>query len=228
MRAPSQISAHNFCSSSCAVVFNNTQKWGLPKPKIVLSKEEKRAVRIAGSRLGGINSWKNYKSKYTKEYIVTAIQTFVNVNNRLPVKKEMMRLYSRARERFGTWNKAIQAAGYNPNPVMFANKQVANDGHICDSMAEKIIDDWFYARNIPHQIDIKYPGGKFSADFVVEGIVIEFFGLRGELSRYDQLMKEKLRVLEDNDVKFIAIYPKDLFPNLKLNKVLKRFIKDRQ
>ena len=29
---------------------------------------------------------------------------------------------------FSTWNKAVIAAGFKPNPVKFANKYIAEDG----------------------------------------------------------------------------------------------------
>ena len=49
-------------------------------------------------------------------------------------------VYGKARYVFGTWNNAISAAGYKPNPVMFARHHIASDGHRCDSLAEKIIE----------------------------------------------------------------------------------------
>ena len=67
---------------------------------------------------------------------------FYKLNKRIPVKKEMYDAYGKARDVFGTWNKAIEIAGYEPNPVMFAKRCVARDGHQCDSLAEKIIDEW--------------------------------------------------------------------------------------
>lgn len=227
-RSPNDISFHNFCSRSCAAIYRNTQKWGPPKPKIVLSKEERYALRIAASSLGGINHWKNYQSKYTKELIIQMTKEFVTRNSRLPVKREMTTGYKNARNLFGTWNNAITAAGFEPNPVLFAKRQIAKDGHICDSLAEKIIDDWFYVRNIVHKIHAKYPDSKYTADFVVNGITIEFFGLSGELNRYDELMKNKLKMIKERRLKFISIYPKDVFPASKLDQILGIFSRNSQ
>ena len=133
--------------------------------------------------------------------------------------------YKATRLRFGTWNKAIKAAGFKPHQVLFAKKYIANDGHKCDSLAEKIIDDWLTARKIPHQKNVFYPNSKYTTDFKVRGTFIEFFGLQGELRIYDQYMRKKLRLIRNNNLSLISIYPKDLFPKSKLDYVLKDLIK---
>ena len=60
----------------------------------------------------------------------------------------MYGVYGEAREIFGSWNNAVEAAGFKPNPVLFAEKHTADDGHHCDSLAEKIIDDWLNSQKI--------------------------------------------------------------------------------
>lgn len=124
-----------------------------------------------------------------------------------------------ARNRFGTWNKAIIAAGFKPNPIRFANKYVANDGHKCDSMAEKIIDDWLYEKNIKHETKILYNYHRMTADFKIGDTYIEFFGLQGELESYDKLIKEKERLWKKKNLDVIRIYPGDLFPKNKLEQI---------
>jgi hypothetical protein len=132
-------------------------------------------------------------------------------------KIEFVSLYSRARLAFGTWNQAIIAAGFNPNPVRFANHFVANDGHKCDSLSEKIVDDWLSSQNIPHEIKVKYPWNNgMSADFKIGEYYIELFGLTGQLKRYDQLMKIKLLKIKEYNLKLISIYLSDIFPKNKL------------
>jgi hypothetical protein len=96
-------------------------------------------------------------SSYTAESVIKSIREFYLQNGRIPLKYEMGALYAPARQHFGTWNNAIQAAGYDPNPVMFAKHYLAKDGHKCDSMAEKIVDYWLYARDIEHKIHVPYP-----------------------------------------------------------------------
>ena len=228
-RTPAEVSPHNFCNHSCFAKYINIRRHTKKCPqgciekhlrievKRKLSPEERREKQLAGLK----KYRENYKSPFTPEVVLTAIKDFAKKNNRLPVKREMSRYYQPSRRLFGTWNEAIEAAGYQPNPVLFAKRQIANDGHVCDSLAEKIIDDWFYARNIRHEIHVKYPDTKFTADFIVNGVVIEFFGLSGELKRYDKLMKDKLRMIQDRALKFISIYPKDIFPISRLDDLLK-------
>ena len=129
--------------------------------------------------------------------------------------------YRKARVVFGTWNKAIEAAGFQANPVMFANKYVAKDGHKCDSLAEKIIDEWFRSKNISHERSVPYPEGyKLTCDFVVNKTFIEFFGLEGELREYDRLVKLKRRLSRKHKFKLIELKPTHLFPKNKLDDVL--------
>lgn len=139
---------------------------GDPKrEKSILSLTERLAIRVKAGRRGGINRWKNYQSKHTKESIIQIIQEFAKRNGRLPLKREMASADKFSRKFFGSWNKAIEVAGFKPNRVLFAKRQVAKDGHLCDSLAEKIIDDWFYERNINHEIHVRYPNTKFTAIF---------------------------------------------------------------
>lgn len=101
---------------------------------------------------------------------------------------------------------------------MFAKKWIANDGHKCDSLAEKIIDDWLFARKIVHKRTVPYPENQsFTADFVVGNIWIEFFGLFGEHKRYDELRRMKLDLTKKHNLKLIEIYPNQLFPVNKLD-----------
>lgn len=145
------------------------------------------------------------------------IKNFVTTNGRIPYKREVEH-YHAFRLRFGNWNDAIKAAGFDPNPVMFANKHIAKDGHRCDSFAEKIIDDWFFERKIEHRRSCPYPGNKgFTCDFVIGNKWIEFFGLSGELGQYDKLMRRKINLVRRYKLNLVKIYPKDLLPisNLK-------------
>jgi len=177
----------------------------LPREKRVWSKRK-------GNFLGGT-------PKYSREKLLEYLKEFNKKNGRIPVKREFMAKYRAFLRVFGTWNKAIEAAGLSPNPVLFAKKYTANDGHRCDSLAEKIIDDWFFARKIKHKINFPYPNSKYTADFKVGDILIEFFGLHGELKSYDQLMEKKLNLVKEYNLKLISIYPKDIFPEFKLDQV---------
>jgi len=129
--------------------------------------------------------------------------------------------YNAARDRFGNWNKAIIAAGFTPNPVLFSRKHIAKDGHTCDSFAEKIIDDWLFEKNIAHERNKKYPDNpKLTTDFVTEKYWIEFFGLIGELKEYDKVLRKKYKLAKKYDLPFKAVYPKDIFPINRLSEII--------
>ena len=207
-----------FCSSSCAAIVNNykfPKRRAMIKKCVYCNKEFKGDAKKYCSKV-----CKDMGQTLTKEEICKQIQKFYKVNGRIPVKIEFIH-YNAAQERFGSWNKAIKAAGFEPNPVMFAKKHIADDGHKCDSFAEKIIDDWLYINGMKHQRNVPYPSGSYTADFLKDGKFIEFFGLTGELKKYDKNKILKERLAKKYNIELIGVYPKDLFPINRLEKIIK-------
>lgn len=220
----------HFCSSSCAAKINNrhrillkpiSRKTHYPKKycanvhcKIIILKRNTYCSVKCRRSLDKVT-----KEAYAKRAL-EGIQTFFKKTGRIPFKKELWSIYKPARIAFGTWNNAIIAAGFNPNPVMFANKCLAKDGHSCDSMAERIIDDWLYERGISHDRGIPYGKNKMTADFRVGEVLIEFFGLCGQHDGYDKLVKEKQKLWQQQNLQVIALYPKDILPRSKLEQSL--------
>lgn len=217
MREPSEVSPSGicFCSRSCAVSVNNSK---YPKRNAI--------VRSCPNCKGSFTGERKYCSKkclydathISKEKIIEEVSLFFRKNGRIPLKREFYNARA-ARIRFGSWNKAIVAAGFKPNPVKFAEKHVANDGHPCDSVAEKVIDDWLSARNIKHEVKVPYGKNNMTADFKINDILIEFFGLSGESKSYDRLVRAKKKLWKEKNLKVIEIYPRDLFPKNKLGEV---------
>jgi HNH endonuclease len=217
IRRKSDVSLHNFCSAKCAAIINNKRyprQRGLRKNciscnKIFVSREKycSRDCKIKGQFV-------------TKEQILIQIKEFYAENGRIPLKKEFHHPRA-ARERFGSWNNAIIAAGFKPNPLKFSKKYFAKDGHSCDSLAEMLIDDWLYKKNLNHKRTVPYPRNKaFTADFVVDKYWIEFFGLSGQHKRYDDLKQQKLALAKKYKLNLIELYPFDLFPVNKLEQKL--------
>ncbi len=196
-----------YCSCSCSVKVSN------------LLRKKFKICTVCKQKYSGIRKYCSSKcipkraSKYNKQNVLKFISDFVEANGRIPLKREMQNLYHPARIYFGTWNKAIEAVGLKSNPVLFAKKYVAKDGHRCDSLAEKIIDEWLSRRKIKHERNFPYTSkDKFTVDFKVGDYWIEFFGLSGELKRYDELKRKKLRLAKALKLKLIEVYPRDLFP----------------
>jgi len=120
-------------------------------------------------------------------------------------------MYREYQQRFGSWNKAIRLAGFEPNSVIFSKKFIAKDGHICDSFAEKIIDDWLFRCNIRHERNFPYSNQKMTADFAVGNIRIEYFGLWGLNKTYNQGIQVKRKICQKDNLRLLEIYPSDLF-----------------
>ncbi|MFC1625995.1 homing endonuclease associated repeat-containing protein [Patescibacteria group bacterium] len=207
-------SKRSYCSHRCAAIVSNKEH-----PKNI------GVIKICAFCGKKFKSRKKYCSRKCKdlgsvipaENLINQIKDFFRKNERIPYKREVKH-YHAIRSRFGSWNNAVRAAGYNPNPVIFADKHIAKDGHNCDSLAEKIIDDWFYKRGIKHKINVLYPGGdKFTCDFVIGKHWVEYFGLHGEHRRYDELRDKKLQLAKKMKLKLMGIYSTDLFPENKLS-----------
>ena len=148
----------------------------------------------------------NNVTHYSSELVIGTIRKFYQEHRRIPLKYELKTLYAPARQFFGTWNKAISAAGYDPNPVMFAKHHTANDGHRCDSLAEKIVDDWLFARGIPHEVHVPYVWNNgMKCDFKIGEWWVEIFGLAGEHRRYDTLKRKKMALARKYQISLIAI-----------------------
>lgn len=129
-----------------------------------------------------------------------------------------------ARRFFGSWNNAVLEAGFTPQPVMFANKWLAIDGHKCDSLSEKIIDDWLFRRKVEHLRSVPYPENhSLTVDFVINNYWVEFFGLAGEHKRYDELRQQKLKLSKKYKLNLIEIFPEDIYKD-RLGILLKRYI----
>lgn len=120
--------------------------------------------------------------------------------------------------RFENYENFLIHCGYTEfcRSGSYSRKRFAMDGHICDSGSEMLIDNFLHLNNIPHSIHIKYK--KFIPDFhknivcdfvLNDGAVVEYFGLKS-IKEYKDKVNMKLKALEDNQMKYIAIYPKDL------------------
>jgi len=190
---------------------------------IVLSMEQKKAIqerrykptftkerRRKLSQLAKIHLSRYWKKPFSKEKLLDKIRQFYLKHGRIPLKREF-NLYETYQRNFGSWNNAIKLAGFEPNQVIFSKKFIAEDGHICDSFAEKIIDDWLNKNNINHVKNIFYSDKKMTADFAVGNVRIEYFGLQGLNRVYNKSIKRKQKLCERANLKLIAIYPHELF-----------------
>jgi len=203
---------------------------------INLTTAQKRAIQQRKNH-GSYNSLRRKKLKqlalkYLKPYwkhtpsnkeLLMRIIKFYNNHGRIPFKREFNSTYREYKEKFGSWNNAIKLAGFQTNPVKFAKKYYSADGHLCDSLAEKIIDDYLFHHKIIHEKNIPYPENhKLTADFRVNNIFIEYFGLANEVKGYNQTIKRKRVICKKYHLTLLEIYPRDLFSKNKLQNKFKK------
>jgi hypothetical protein len=123
---------------------------------------------------------------------------------------------------FGSWLKALVEAGILEDGTRRTGRGtqcLAKDGHLCLSLGEKTIDDFLHSYGIAHEKEPHYPEGNFRADFLVDGVFIEYFGLKGD-SDYDAKTRLKQRICKKHGIRLISIYPSDIVSLKKLSKKL--------
>lgn len=119
---------------------------------------------------------------------------------------------------FGSWFKTLLRVGIleeGSQRLSRGIRCIANDGHECNSLAEKTIDDWLHSHNIHHEKEPRYPYHfrlnpyKLRADWKVQDILIEYAGLMDEPD-YAAKMKAKQEVAEEFGLSLIIIRPEDI------------------
>ena len=175
---------------------------------------------------------------YDKDFLVKEIERFIEENGHIPSTNEFRytdgypstKGYKRL---FGSFNNALVELGYTPISVVKTNKYccnvIANDGHICDSAEEGIVDNFLFNNNIEHSIQPLYPRhdvlnskGWIRADFYLTkyNTFIEYAGLINRKFYADKLEK-KQQLATAVGLNLLIIYPNQLG---QLEKVLKTYI----
>lgn len=232
-RRPNEISPHNYCSKSCAAIMNN-KKW-----------PERGGFTIECKNCGTkFKKWKLNNKKYcslkcrekaewyTPEKIIKNVQRYFQNFGRIPTKREMRGVEAAGIKFFGSWNKTIIAAGFNPNRshnqrMYKRNNARAIDGHICDSISELLIDNWLTQNKIGHKRNTPYPDTNHKSDWSISSknktIFIEYFGLAKDSPRYDRSVRKKKTLCRKHNIELVEIYSRDLYPKINLEAKLRNF-----
>jgi hypothetical protein len=165
------------------------------------------------------------KLVFSKHTIISKIQEYVSITNKLPNSKQnnnyIVKDFPTAttvRKYFGTWNNAIEAAGYIPNIQNgFGINTEGLDGHLYRSSAEAYFADTFLYNKYIYDIEPKYPkpynryydwyipslglyielDGGIRPDTTKEKIIINKFLLRNVLfidsSMEDELIEKEIK-----------------------------------
>jgi hypothetical protein len=131
----------------------------------------------------------------------------------------------RVKSIYGSWLNALIQAGILEDGTRKTSRGIqslAKDGHVCLSLGEKTIDDFLYAHSIHHEKEPHYPEGNYRGDFRVGDSIIEYFGLTGN-PEYDAKTKQKIQLCKKHGINLIAIYPKDLVSQERLERKLLGF-----
>jgi len=226
-RAPNDISPHNYCCQSCAAVVNNKKypkNHLVPKLKSCVSCGKQFRKSKGNIRYCSFGCRKAAEF-HTPEDVLDIIRKAAEKMGRIPARRELRGISSACQRLFGSWNKAVIAAGLEPNRShsqrMYKRVNTkAKDGHLCDSISEAIIDDWLYHHKIIHTREVIYPFTNYRADWMVEiggqKIFIEYFGLASDSPRYDRGIIRKQKLCRDSGIALIEIYPRDLYPQERL------------
>lgn len=230
-RIPSATSHHNYCSKSCAAIANNKRYPKLhPEAKLkVCIKCGQLFRKSTGNRKYCSIKCRRKAEWHTPEGLIEIIKNTVQKHGRIPARRELMGIDGACRKVFGSWNNAIITAGFQPNRshsqrMYKRTNTVALDGHLCDSVSEALIDNWFTENDIFHKKNAPYPGTNYKTDWVIfmgrQSIFVEYFGLANDSPRYDRAIKNKQKLCQKHNIKLIEIYPQDLYPKKNLYKKL--------
>ena len=238
-RIISNISPHNYCSQSCAAIANNRKclkGHAKIEPKLKICKEcDKRFKKNTGNKYYCSRKCRNKAENYTPKELLSIIENTFKKLGRVPAKRELLGGTDKACVKsFGSWNNAVAATGLTPNRShdnrMYKRSNAKSlDGHLCDSISELLVDNWFHKNNILHERDAHYPETNHKTDWIIptEGkkVFVEYFGLANDSPRYDRTIKEKRKLCQKNKISLITIYPRDLYPKNFLEDNLKRKFK---
>jgi hypothetical protein len=133
---------------------------------------------------------------------------------------------------YGEWLKAVVATGYlGEEGVLKTNygyRVISKDGHVCNSLSERIVDDWLFDNHIEHEKEPSYPsivreiiGANVRADWKVGDIYIEYFGLQ-VIKSYAKKTASKILACQAGNVFLVPLYPGDEF---KLERTLLPYLK---
>lgn len=138
-------------------------------------------------------------------------------------EKDCLQLVNRL---YGSWFTLLVKSGVLDDGAIKMPRGIkclALDGHVCFSLGEKTIDDFLYVYNIPHEKEPKYPEGNFRADFLVNSVFVEYFGLAGN-AEYDAKIENKKKLCCEHGIELISLFPNDLTDPRRLKKKLSKFL----
>lgn len=143
------------------------------------------------------------------EELIYELQRFYTDNHRSPTTRDQLRYgWCTFSTRFGTWNKALKAAGLPINDGIYGIRTKGKDGVEYDSISEAKVADWLYERGVKYESHVPY-FNSLVADFKVGEYYIEFFGLMND-HKYRRKVYLKRNLCKRRGIPLIELYEDDL------------------
>lgn len=170
---------------------------------------------------------------FRKDQVVNAILNSYRSKGCSPQRRDMAnRLIKDANKFFGSWNKAVKECGLEPNNSKFQKVRVKTaDGHMCDSLSERIVDNTLFHNGLIHDRNKLYSqDSRLNCDFYVpeKDLWIEYFGLYGQNEEYDHTVSIKKELAKTLGLKWMFLVPDDLYPENRVIERVESFIKGLQ
>ena len=136
---------------------------------------------------------------------------------------QQMRTPEGYEKEFRSFFGALVKAGVLPKGsrrMVIGTMILANDGHLCLSLAEKEIDDFLFANGLKHDKEVYYPDSNCRTDWELFGTsartFVEYFGL---MSNPDYAARAALKqtIATEAKINLIPIFPKTSWKDILLN-----------
>ena len=239
-------SGRSFCSNACSAVASNTGRVHTEETRGKISKGIDRYNTIKGVIIDHTpilcvvcnESFKPLRANQktcsrdcgyflqfgfmplTKEEVIDYIQSVVKQMGHIPGSKHVSSsLMHAAVKFFGSWNKTMLSLGFQPNIQRTHRIHVrCSDGHIADSLSERVLDDWLYRQGIKHERSKQYPYNNHNCDFYLPDydIWLEYFGMWGNNPVYDQTVGFKYFIASELNLNLVGVTANMLFPTITL------------
>lgn len=84
-----------------------------------------------------------------------------------------------------------------------------DDGHVVKSISEMVIDNWLHSNGIEHELEPRYSDTRYRADWLVDGVYVEFFGMMRR-KKYRQNRLKKLSIAKEMNIEVVELFYDDL------------------
>lgn len=151
-------------------------------------------------------------SNYTDEELEYYFRDFINKNDRIPTLHEFNNnpkypSFWCYQNRFGSWNKAVEAYGFEVNEGVSGSYYTFENGEVCTSTYEFDVSNWLrknkisYLRNIPYRDFIFEYNGRKNCDYGIihngEWIFLEIAGLYTTREKKSSMEEDYIKRFDD-------------------------------